>query len=322
VSERFKDKFQNHSHPAFMSWLSRWTVRWILVNCFEVCLLPLAGILLAVAWVQRWWWWWWPRTVHLHSKHTVVPTNAKIGVLLLHGSGFNRTEWLFGRAWLAWTFPSGVFSVHAIDYAGLISNAHGDGIDMYARGPIHQQLVQLSHQTGIKRWCLVGHSMGGTAAVYYFVNQVGIHAGIQVLHVDTIGSPWQGAPVIDWLTQETLPVRYQQMQAGSTFLANLRRDAYPYHGSITTYGSDVDFMVPGHAWAQDPNDPTNSDRTFFWVGHYGLVACPALWHAITARLISVAHITLHNTTLMHMLQQDTRTHKDRLAEQQPSAKQE
>jgi len=182
--------------------------------------------------------------------------------------------------------PAGDFHVVAIDYAGLVSNDAAHGIDTYARGPVRQQLLSLKHTTGITRWCLVGHSMGGLIAAYY-AEKLAVEDKLSIAHVLTIASPWQGAPILSRLSQPGLAVRYQQMSVNSHFLPSLGKEARKHRAMYTTVGSDVDAMVPGRRWSLDlPGIDVSPDK-FSWLGHYALIAWPPLWRLVTQKLKTI-----------------------------------
>jgi pimeloyl-ACP methyl ester carboxylesterase len=258
-----------------------WVLRLVVATCLDVAFLPLAGVLLLLAWAQS------------SSRHSLAhikrpSASGTVGVLLLHGSGFNRIEWLFGRAWLACFLPRAAFSVHAIDYAGLMSNEPAHGIDTYAHGPVRKQMQALRRKTGISTWLLIGHSMGGLVARYYD-DHLAAADGITIVPGITIASPWGGSPLIEHITdRDTAPVRYKQMRPGSRFLLRLRASAQKQRVRYATFGSDVDAMVPGRRWSLDCDAPDVdvSAHTFSWSGHYALIAYPPLWQDVTRQILA------------------------------------
>ena len=225
--------------------------RRIFATLLDLCLLPFAGCLLLKAWWSK-------------SRSTENGT----GILLLHGSGFNQQEWIVGRFLLWWWLPSH-FHVFSMDYAGLISNEFHDGIDTYAHGPVRKHLLDLASQTGIQKWILVGHSMGGIIAGFY-AEEFNQH---DIPLVISIASPWQGSSLLEKLSPP-LPRRYQQMLPKSPFLDQLGQAIATGKRRYVAYGSEHDLMVSGKSWCLASAD----NRCYNGLGHYAIIAWPPLWY--------------------------------------------
>lgn len=215
----------------------------------------------------------------------------KIPILLLHGSGFNETEWVVGRQFLKKDEYGSVFSMN---YDGLVSNDSSKGIEDYARDKVSKEVKRIKELTGSDEIIIVGHSMGGLIAGYYaeFLAEPN-----EVKHVISIASPWQGSPTIDsfWklggpCSKEKETKRHQQMSvSGGTkddplFRQTLVNKALQSerNGKRKYYNiwSSTDYAVPGRHGnlTEDPR----RQRSFSYLGHYALVASPQVW--IQARL--------------------------------------
>jgi pimeloyl-ACP methyl ester carboxylesterase len=254
-----------------------WWIRVFVATAVDLLLLPAALVLLCVEW--------WEQRRRAQPVRGAGPPQShstnKVGVMLLHGSGFNKSEWCVGRYLLQRWLPKH-YHVFAMNYAGLVSNRHEDGVDTYA-GIVYAHLDGLHAEYGIRRWILVGHSMGGLVASY-----VAEHLSDGSLIIDqvlTVSTPWQGAPALEWLAKKSsapLPVRQQHMRRGNGLLVQLTDKASEAKRRYVSFGSDVDLMVPHARWML--NDKTAAYR-YGWLGHYAIVAWPPLWRQIVAELL-------------------------------------
>jgi len=212
----------------------------------------------------------------------------KIPILMLHGSGFNETEWIVGRQFLNKKEYGSVFS---LNYDGLISNDPRKGIDDYAKGKIREEIKRIKMLTGQDRIILMGHSMGGLIAGYY-AEHCADADNIKVEHVISIASPWQGTPIIDYkwkwkgkTAKENETKRHQQMSvSGGTFdepefrqnlvqkaLESERQGVRKYYNIWST----TDYAVPCDSGCLTKEN--KRQRSFTYLGHYGIVIWPSVW---------------------------------------------
>ncbi len=235
----------------------------------DLALLPVAGILLGAA------------KANVNFNPSVVK-QGKTPILLLHGSGFNESEWVLGRQFLKKEKYGSVFSVN---YDGLVSNDPAKGIDDYAMEKVREKISEIAKQTAQSKVILIGHSMGGLIASYY-AERLSAEDNIEVKLVITIASPWKGAPLLGCLAEAKKPKRYRQMTPASPFLEELAARALTSRQeerrSYYTIGSTMDPMVPAPA-SKLSEDPS-SDKTLTYLGHYGLVASPAVWKQVRSWL--------------------------------------
>lgn len=213
-------------------------------------------------------------------------------ILLLHGSGFNESEWIIGRQFLKKEAYGSVFSMN---YDGLVSNEYNSGIDDYAREKVLQKIQQIQEETGCSEVILIGHSMGAMIAGY-----VAEHYVKDVKRVISIGSPWQGSPTIDRGWKLTCNYEYSRSQETKRHLqmsvaggggdpdfrkrlvekaqASEQAGLRKYYNVLST----TDYAVPGYSGLLSA-DPRRQ-RVFNHLGHYGLVVWPSVWMQVRSWL--------------------------------------
>jgi pimeloyl-ACP methyl ester carboxylesterase len=239
----------------------------------DISLLPLAAIALFSACCK----------VNLNPRLKDLKI-GKTPILLLHGSGFNESEWIIGRLFLKNELYGSVFS---LNYDGLIGNDPHKGIDDYARDKIRVEIKRITDLVGAESVILIGHSLGGMIAGYYaeyFAKKDQIH----IKHVISIASPWLGSPILDLMWRYSnirRTKRHMQMSiSGGTedfpkFRESLVNEALKseqecqrkYYNICST----TDWAVPGQQGLLT-NNPMRQ-RSFNYLGHYALVAYPPVW---------------------------------------------
>lgn len=213
---------------------------------------------------------------------------GKVPILLLHGSGFNQSEWLVGRRFLNRKEYGSVFS---INYDGLASNDPGKGIEDYALGPVSAEVRRIKKLTGCDKVIVIGHSLGGLVAGYY-AEHGAERDGVTVEHVITIASPWQGTPAVDmfwklggWFSQDHETKRHQQMSVvGGTkadpqfrqrLVAKARESEVRGVRRYYNIWSTTDYAVPSACGCLTLD--IRRQRSFSYLGHYGIIAAPCVW---------------------------------------------
>lgn len=240
----------------------------------DLTLLPIAGLALAIS-----------TTAKIRFDPASPKTN-KPPILLLHGSGFNETEWIVGRQFLQDDQYGSVFS---LNYDGLLSNDPQKGIDDYAGGKVRDKILEIQKRTGLKEVIIIGHSMGGLIAGCY-AEEFSEKDGIAVNHVFSIGSPWKGAPALDYVEKYSkFGKKDTQMKVENVFLKTLVSKCLESESigkrKYYSIGSTTDFMVPA-PYSNLTSDPKRQ-RTFTYLGHYGLIASPAVWSQIRSWLTDI-----------------------------------
>lgn len=212
----------------------------------------------------------------------------QIPILLLHGSGFNESEWIFGRQFLRKKEYGSVFS---LNLDGKISNDPNKGIEDYAQEKVRDEVKRIRDLTGCDKVILMGHSMGGMIAGYY-AEHFSKDDGIKAEHVISLASPWHGAPLVDrsWkiggiFAKRHETKRHQQMSVSGgtasdpTFRRRLvakaldseRKGLRKYYSLWST----TDYAVP-KAHGDLTEDPRRQ-RSFNFLGHYSIAAWPGVW---------------------------------------------
>ncbi len=170
-------------------------------------------------------------------------------------------------------------------------NDPSKGIEDYARDKISAEVKRIKAITGSDRVILMGHSMGGMIAGYY-AEHFAEADEVNIEHVISIATPWQGTPMIDcfWklggcFSKEKEAKRFLQMSvSGGTntdpnfrqtlvakALDSERKGVRKYYNIWST----TDYAVPG-AHGNLTEDPRRQ-RSFSYLGHYGLAVWPSVW---------------------------------------------
>jgi pimeloyl-ACP methyl ester carboxylesterase len=216
----------------------------------DLCLLPMALVCML-----------WPRA----KETTLRQTPARLGVLMLHGSGINENEFVVGRRCLARWLPADVF-VTAPNY---VDSEEASISDLASSTMRH--LTRVKSETGISRWVLVGHSMGG------LVGAKMLDKDLDIPMLVTIATPWRGSALLAAKHRwgGLLRPRHHDMLPGSHFLQEIASEHQA--AKLVCVGSKHDAMVWGRNW-----HPRYGTRLASWdyLGHYSLVASPAVWRFV------------------------------------------
>lgn len=198
----------------------------------------------------------------------------KTPILLLHGSGFNETEWIVGRLFLGKKYGS----VFSLSYDDMFGRKIHKGIDDFAKEEIRNKCREICELTNQKEIILIGHSMGGLVASYYAENVAKLD-DIKVKRVISIASPWRGSKSIDGakkLITRYNSKRYNQMSFDSPFSKELRATASQNDIYYNIFSSN-DLMVGNMSG-------TISDQTgqsnLSYCGHYSIIVNPFTWQII------------------------------------------
>ena len=209
-------------------------------------------------------------------------------MLLIHGSGFNQSEWLPLRAFLA-TDPR-IGPTYTVNFGGLCWHDKSSSIHDIAVDCILPVLELMFRDTGARQAVLVGHSLGGLIAAELAerVAKCG-----EIVKVITICSPFLGAPILEHAlnvcpSQET----DEQMRVGSAYLQAvcaylqavcagiLHKDARGKGTSYYQIGSRMDVIVPASR-AVLPLSHEQRRRVYNGPeGHYSVVLSPRVWRQV------------------------------------------
>ena len=210
-----------------------------------------------------------------------APRTGATPILLIHGSGFNQSEWLPLRAFLA-TDPN-IGPAYTVNLGGLCWHDRKSSIHDIAVDRIRPALELMFRDTGVRKAILVGHSLGGLIAAEVAENVA--EAG-EILKVISICSPFLGAPILEHAvkvcpSQET----DQQMRVGSQYLQELgagilRKDQLGKGARYYHIGSRMDALVPGN---QAVLALSHEQRCCIYngiEGHYSVVLSPRMWRQV------------------------------------------
>ena len=210
-----------------------------------------------------------------------APRTGAIPILLIHGSGFNQSEWLPLRAFLA-TDPN-IGPTYTVNLGGLCWHDRSASIHDIAVNRIHPILELMFRDTGARKAILVGHSLGGLIAAE--VAETVAKSG-EILKVISICSPFHGAPLLEH-ADKICPSREtdQQMRDGSPYLQALRtgilhKDQQGKGARYYHIGSRMDALVPGNR-AVLALSHAQRCRIYNGIeGHYSVVLSPRVWRQV------------------------------------------
>lgn len=142
-------------------------------NYYETLLVPAAGLALLA-----------------YSGYNFNPQDNEIKkgitpILLLHGSGFNESEFVVARYYLNQPKYGSVFS---LNIEGILSRDPTKGIDDYAFGIVGETIKKIITLTQCNSVIPIGHSMGGMIAMFY-AEYFSEEDQIEVKHAFPIASP-------------------------------------------------------------------------------------------------------------------------------------
>lgn len=163
-----------------------------------------------------------------------LPATVETPVLLVHGYGANKSNWLFLRRYLE---QAGFARVHALNYNPLSAD-----IPEFAQR-CAERAEQLRELFGVERIHVVGHSLGGVIA-RYAVQVLGLQ-GVDVCI--TIASPHGGVRLARYgspLATLSPLASGLQLRPDSTVMTMLRYSARPLPTRFVAYYSNLDMVVP------------------------------------------------------------------------------
>lgn len=245
----------------------------------EIAMIPIVGILLLFCLTEP-------------NFDPEVIKRDKTPILLLHGSGFNQSEWVYGRQFLKKDEYGSVFSMN---FDGLASNCPNKGIDDYAL-KVRAKAEEIKRLTGQEELIIIGHSMG-TLVGEEFAQKHAASIGVKVSHVMSMGTPWGGAPPLELYSEEKKPKRYKHMSIGSEFRQNLvNRAVKAERAGLRKFyciGATTDPIAP-EGYCNVTEDPRRQ-KNYMYLGHYSLAASTRVWLQVRSWL---DHIYMPSTVEM------------------------
>ena len=167
-------------------------------------------------------------------ESTLEDSPVKTPVLLVHGYGANKSNWLFISRYLA---QAGFERVHALNYNPLTAD-----IPQLAER-CAQRAEELKAHFGVDRIHIIGHSLGGIIARY----AVQVHGLRGVDVCITVASPHGGVRMARYGSPMAAVSPFAsglQLRPDSSVMTMLRSSARPLSTRFVAYYSNLDLIVP------------------------------------------------------------------------------
>lgn len=209
---------------------------------------------------------------YFHSK-----PDCADAILLIHGSGVNELQFVAARYILNNLMLSHnkTFRVYSCDLSsGSVITKSDESIELYS-DRVREYINQNIYSKPTNRLILIGHSMGGLVA-----GLVALHDP-KVKVVVTLGTPWHGAPLLDYVINFPTfrTARHRQMMKNSSFLSALRDNIYrKNHFNILTIGSQYDVQVPKDHYFLSHQKAVHKELNGY--GHSSMIVIPNVWKII------------------------------------------
>lgn len=231
------------------------------------------------------------RGVYLRSNRVVRHNDfARFDetVLLLNGFFQTRTVWEVMEERLR----AAGYGVLSFDLGGVLWRYQVRSITHQA-GMIAEKIEGICERTGLDRFHIVGHSMGGLLARQYVQHRGGDR---RVKSLITLGTPHHGTPTaVVGLGVTGLGMISEsagQMIPGSRFLKRLRRTPWPAHIPLVSVYSRHDMVCP--AWCSElrprPGESSMVNRQVRGIGHTGLTHDPGVHKIVHTELEQAAQL--------------------------------
>lgn len=206
----------------------------------------------------------------LASDRAVSARTVRTPVVLVHGYGGNRSNWLPLHDRLA---AAGFVNLHAMLYNPLTSDLPGIAARLTA------DCEAACRDAGVDRVHVVGHSLGGVV-LRYAVARLGLGRHLDVGM--TIASPHGGAPVAR-LGRGAVAV---DLRPGSALLRELAAAPSPAEVRWVCYWSDADHVVAPSSARLSSTEPGALDVHVPEQGHLSILRAPALLADAVERLLA------------------------------------
>ena len=168
------------------------------------------------------------------DEETSSRTTAQTPVLLLHGFGANKSNWLLVRRRVE---QAGFGRVHAMNYNPLRANI----AELAEHAAERAEALRAAY--GTRTVHLVGHSLGGLIARY----AVQVHGLGGAATCITIASPHGGVRIARYgspLSRLSPLAAGLELRPGSVVMRRLRDTARPMDTTFVAYYSNLDLIVP------------------------------------------------------------------------------
>jgi len=197
------------------------------------------------------------------------PTNIRQGepaILLLHGSGANELSFTYARRILNEKYQGSVFS---LQYDGVWMTDKKASISEFAQ-KVKKRCRDIMDKTNQKEIIIIGVSMGGLIGAYYkeYISDVA-----NISKVITIGAPFHGSPLLEYIPLWKISQRHVEMRPNSKFLQELRDRMIKNLDNYFFIGSTEDLLVP----FDNAIVKGGECMKFSGLGHYAFHASPSIW---------------------------------------------
>lgn len=252
----------------------------IISRLSDLAVLPVAGSLCLISLYKQY------TGTNFDPDQNVINTciqNGETPILLIHGSGFNETQWLFGRYLLQ---KDGINLVFSLNYDGIIGDDESKGVDDFATNEIRRKVLDIKNKTRSNSIILIGHSMGGLIASYY-AEYVSHADNVQVVKVVAIQTPFNGSDLLDYIfdsapsfivkrlaTSRNIHMSRHGLEFRDELLDKMSNSNTKYY----SIWSENDYAVTGNSGCIKFN-PENQFQCDY-LGHYSSMLSPKMWHQI------------------------------------------
>lgn len=208
-------------------------------------------------------------------------------VLLVHGYGANKSNWLFLTRYLD---QAGFTRVHALNY-----NPFRADIPDLAQSCVARARELMDH-LGVDRVHLVGHSLGGVIA-RYAVQVLGLEeAGV----VCTVASPHGGVRIArygSYLSEVSPLSSGLALRPDSPTMTLLRTSARPMSTRWVAYYSNLDLIVPARRAMIVEPELAATNVLVKDHGHLSIMLSRRLAHSIVDQLAAAEGLPGHGAPL-------------------------
>ena len=200
-------------------------------------------------------------------------------IVLIHGSGFNESQWIIGCQFFKGKDYGSVFSLSLDRH--LFPNPD-NGIEDYAR-MVKVKVDGIKKLTGRNDVILIGHSMGGLVGCYYkelFASET------EIKKVISISTPWYGSPLLNMLTRLTKhaipsifkkPKRHCNMRNEEGVFDQLRERTVSDSAYYNIY-SKGNALVPFRRGQLRVN--LGHSKKYHFHGRFTSMISPGVWHQV------------------------------------------
>jgi pimeloyl-ACP methyl ester carboxylesterase len=206
----------------------------------------------------------------LGPRQEPAATPCRTPVVLVHGFGGNRTNWVPLRLELR---RAGFTNVHAVAYNSATAGLSG------IAAALRTTCLQALESAGSSHLHLVGHSLGGVV-VRYAVLRLGLAAEVHT--AVTVAAPHRGTPVASLCWSPAA----RAIRPGSPILEDLAHGAGAVGVRWVAYYSDRDLIVRPDSARLDEAGRITVNIPVPDVGHLGILRAPVFLQSVRRLLLA------------------------------------